>query len=58
LSGLDKVVQLVARHVGSRPIRLGGSEVSSEPAAQVVSMLRAQGSERSKAHGQRKMKRE
>jgi hypothetical protein len=38
--------------------RHGGSEVSSEPAAQAVAVLRAQGSKRREAQWQKKMTRE
>jgi hypothetical protein len=50
-------LQLVARHVGSRPVRHGDSKVSSESVAQAVA-VRAQGSKRSEAQGQKKMTRE
>jgi hypothetical protein len=58
LSGLDKVEQLVMRHVASRPVRHGSGEVSSELVAQAMAALRMRKSEGSKAQGQRKTMRE
>jgi hypothetical protein len=43
------VVQLVAGHVGPRPVRHSGDKFSNELAVQAVAVLWAQGSERSKA---------
>jgi hypothetical protein len=40
LFGLDKAEQLLARHVGSRLVRHGSGEVSSELVAQAVAALR------------------
>jgi hypothetical protein len=59
LFGLDKVEQLLARHIGgSRLVRHGSGEASSELVTQAVAALQMRKSEGSKAQGQRKTMRE
>jgi hypothetical protein len=51
LPDLDEVEQLVAGHIGPRPVRHGGGELSNELAARAVVMLQAQGSKGARRKG-------